>query len=157
LPYGKSLFYDVFSKSGILQLQYRDMKPVLLIFTVAAIFFSCNHSRNDNRDASAYDVVTEKSYILRNTHPVSSDSLTNIVLQRQEEMSRILERHGFQKHIARKDSVLFRRANGQEVMLELPTPEDAWQANTIIAFDPQKSPLFINLKKDSTQVINYIK
>jgi len=44
-----------------------------------------------------------------------------------------------------------------EVMLELPAPEDAWQSNTIIAFDPQKSPLFINLKKDSTQVTNYIK
>lgn len=140
-----------------MQLQYRDMKPVLLILTVAAIFFSCNPSRNDNRDASAYDVVTEKSYVLRNTHPLSSDSLTNIVLQRQEEMSRILERHGFKKHIVTKDSLLFRRANGLEVMLELPAPEDAWQANTIIAFDPQKSPLFINLKKDSTQVTNYIK
>jgi hypothetical protein len=133
------------------------MKLVLLILTVAALFFSCNQSRNDNRDASAYDVVTEKSYIVRNAQPLSSDSLTNIVLQRQEEMSRMLERHGFQKHIARKDSLLFRRTNGLEVMLELPAPEDAWQANAIIAFDPQKSPLFINLKKDSTQVINYIK
>lgn len=139
-----------------MQLQYRDMKLVLLIFTVATIF-SCNPARNDNRDASAYDVVTEKSYVLRNAQPVSSDSLTNIVLQRQEEMSRILERHGFKKHLVTKDSLLFRRANGLEVMLELPAPEDAWQANTIIAFDPQKSPLFINLKKDSTQVTNYIK
>jgi hypothetical protein len=133
------------------------MKPVLSVLTLAAICLSCNPSRNDGRNDAAYDVIKEKSYIMRNTQPVSSDSLTPVILQRQEEMTRILERHGFKKHIVAKDSLLFRRNNGQEVVIELPAPEDSWQANAIIAFDPQKSPLFINLKKDTTQVTNYIK
>lgn len=133
------------------------MKPVLSVFTLAAICLSCNPSRNDGRNDAAYDVIKEKTYIIRDARPLSSDSLTNIILLRKEEMTRILERHGFKKHLASKDSLLFRRNNGQEVVIELPAPEDSWQANAIIAFDPQKSPLFINLKKDSTQVTNYIK
>jgi hypothetical protein len=133
------------------------MKPVLSILTVAALFFSCNQTRNDGKDISGYEVVTEKSFIQRNAKPIHNDSLTAIILQRQEEMGKILERHGFKKHMATKDSLLFRRTNGQEVMIELPAPEDDWQANAIIAFDPAKSPLFINLKKDTTQIINYLK
>ena len=78
-------------------------------------------------------------------------------MQRKQVIMDYLERHGFTKHIAAKDSLLFRRTNLQEVMIELPTPQDAWETNTIIVFDPAKNPLFVNLHKDTTQVEHYIK
>ena len=130
------------------------MRSILILLT-AAVFFSCNQSRNNDR--SAYDVITEKSYILRNVKPAAGDPLMDSVLKRRQEMEHYLERHGFTKHIAAKDSLLFHRNNAQEVLIELPSPEDAWQANTIIIFDPLKNPLFINLHKDTTQVEHYLK
>ena len=118
---------------------------------------SCNQSRNDNKDHSGYEVVKSKSYVIRNSKVLTGDSTGAIVLQKQEEMISVLERNGFKRHNALKDSLIFRRSNGQEVLIELPAPQDSWQAGTIIAFDPQKNPLFINLKKDTTQVSNYLK
>lgn len=122
----------------------------LLILVSAALLFSCNQSR-DNKDRSAYDVITEKSYVIRDIKS-EGDSIS----QRKEALIGYLERHGFAKHIATKDSLLFHRTNAQEVIIELPAPEDAWQANTIIIFDPLKNPLFVNLRKDSTQIERYI-
>jgi len=123
-----------------------------LILLIAALTFSCNQSR-DNTDRGAYDVVTEKSYVIRNVKP-AEDSL---LLSKRAEMVNYLERHGFGKHIAAKDSLLFHKTNAQEVLIELPVPQDAWEANTIIVFDPAKNPLFINLHKDTTQVEKYLK
>ena len=79
------------------------------------------------------------------------------LLQRKQELTGYLERHGFVRHVAANDSLLFRRNNRQEVVIELPPPATAEAANLIIAFDPMKNPLFINLKKDTTQVEKYIK
>jgi hypothetical protein len=128
------------------------MRSTLILLT-AVLFFSCNQSR-DNSNRSAYDIITEKSYIIRNIKPANPD---DTVLQRKQEMVNYLERHGFSKHIAAKDSLLFHKTNAQEVLIELPAPRDAWEANTIIVFDPAKNPLFINLHKDTTQVEHYIK
>jgi hypothetical protein len=127
----------------------------LLILVTSALLFSCNQSR-EGKDTSAYDVITEKSYVVREVKPNTGDPLTDSVLQRKQIMISYLERHGFTKHMAAKDSLLFRRTNLQEVIIELPEAEDVWQQHTIIAFDPMKNPLFINLHKDSTQVEHYI-
>jgi hypothetical protein len=123
-----------------------------LILLIAGLFFSCNQSR-DEKNRAAYDIITEKSYVIREVKPVSGDT----VFQRKQVMMDFLERHGFTKHIAAKDSLLFHRTNAQEVMIELPAPQDTWETNTIIVFDPAKNPLFVNLHKDTTQVEHYIK
>jgi len=127
----------------------------LLVLLTAATMFSCNQSRND-KDLSAYDVITEKSYVFRVHETKPDDSLSRAITNRQVEMKDYLDRHGFTAHVTTSDSLLFRRTNGQEVIIELPEAEDEWQARTIIAFDPMKNPLFINLHKDTTQVEHYI-
>ena len=127
------------------------MRSTLIILT-ACLLFSCNQSR-DGKERAAYDIITEKSYVIRDVKPIGGDT----VLQRKKVMMDYLERHGFTKHIAAKDSLLFHRTNAQEVMIELPAPQDAWETNTIIVFDPVKNPLFVNLHKDTTQVEHYIK
>lgn len=133
------------------------MKPVLFILSTFAICISCNQTRNSGVDTSNYDIITEKSYVVRNVKPVSGDPAVDSVLQRKQELTSYLERHGFARHVASKDSLLFRRNNRQEVLIELPPPSTTQEANLIIAFDPMKNPLFINLKKDTTQVEHYIK
>ena len=127
------------------------MRSALVLLT-AVLLFSCNQSR-DSQNRAAYDIITEKSYVIREVKPVAGDS----VQERKQAMISYLERHGFTKHIAAKDSILFHRTNAQEVMIELPAPQDAWGVNVIIVFDPAKNPLFVNLRKDSTQVEHYIK
>lgn len=127
------------------------MRSTLLLLT-ACLLFSCNQSR-EGKERAAYDIITEKCYVIRDVKPISGDTL----LQRKQVIMDYLERHGFTKHIAAKDSLLFHRTNAQEVMIELPAPQDAWETNTIIVFDPAKNPLFVNLHKDTTQVEHYIK
>ncbi|SFD32315.1 hypothetical protein SAMN05518672_1011620 [Chitinophaga sp. CF118] len=131
------------------------MRCILILLT-AALLFSCTQSR-DSKNRAAYDIITEKCYVIRNVKPVSGDPLVDSVMQRSAAIVNYLERHGFSKHIAAKDSLLFHRTNAQEVVIELPAPQDVWQANTIIVFDPEKNPLFVNLHKDTTQVEHYIK
>ncbi|SHM51866.1 hypothetical protein [Chitinophaga sp. CF418] len=133
------------------------MKPVLFILGATLFCVSCNQARNKGEDTSGYDIITEKSYVVRNVKPVSGDPQVDSILQRKQELTGYLERHGFVRHVAGKDSLLFRRNNRQEVFIELPPPANAQEANLIIAFDPMKNPLFINLKKDTTQVEQYIK
>lgn len=133
------------------------MKPVLFILSAAIFCFSCNQARNKGEDTSKYDIITEKSYVVRNVKPVSGDAHVDSLLQRKQELTGYLERHGFVRHVAANDSLLFRRNNRQEVVIELPPPATTEAANLIIAFDPMKNPLFINLKKDTTQVEKYIK
>jgi len=133
------------------------MKPVLFILSATFFCFSCNQARNEGEDTSNYDIITEKSYVVRNVKPVSGDPQVDSVLQRKQELTDYLERHGFVRHVATKDSLVFRRNNRQEVVIELPSPANTQEANLIIAFDPMKNPLFINLKKDTTQVEQYIK
>lgn len=133
------------------------MKKILSLLTIAVLLFACNPSRNDERntDRSAYDVITEKVYVYREFKPASSP-LTDSVLQLRQQMTDYLDKQGFQRHMAGKDSLLFHRANGQEVIIELPTPQDIWERSTIIVFDPQKNPLFVNLHKDTTQLAHYL-
>lgn len=133
------------------------MRRFLFILSAATVLFACNQTRNSGIDKSAYDVITEKSYVIRQVKPLAGDSLQEAVMAKQQELITYLEKHQFIRHIAGKDSLLFRRANGLEVLIELPVPQDAWESHTIIAFDPQKNPLFVNLHKDTSQIAHYIK
>ncbi|UPK70273.1 hypothetical protein [Chitinophaga filiformis] len=133
------------------------MKRVLFILGATVFCLSCNQTRNRDEDTSGYEIITEKSYVVRNVKPVDRDPQVDSILQRRQELTAYLERHGFVRHVAGKDSLLFRRNNRQEVLIELPPPSNTQEANLIIAFDPMKNPLFINLKKDTTQVEQYIK
>lgn len=140
------------------------MKPALLISCVAAVLFSCNQQRTYHTNIEGYDVIKNKSYVLRLAKNDTSDTLTDSILKRKAVFIDFLERHGFKRFNATKDSLAFERANGQSELIELPSVENEpnvkerpWQANLIIIFDPQKNPLFINLKKDTTQADNYLK
>ncbi|MBC9911093.1 hypothetical protein [Chitinophaga varians] len=133
------------------------MKILLSILTASCLLFACNPTRNDARvNKDAYDVITEKSYVYREFKPAASAEMDS-VLRLRKEITDYLDQQGFKPHIAGKDSLLFHRVNGLEVMIEMPAPQDAWSMNTIIVFDPVKNPLFVNLHKGTAQVENYIK
>lgn len=132
------------------------MKPVLFILGLAVFSFSCNQTRKGNEDTSNYDIITEKSYVVREVKPAAGDPETDSILQRKQVLTSYLERKGFVRHVAAKEILMFRRNNRQEVVIDLPAPATAAAANVIIIFDPMKNPLFINLKKDTTQVEHYI-
>jgi hypothetical protein len=132
------------------------MRPVLFILSLAVFSFSCNQTRKGNEDTSNYDIITEKSYVVREVKPAGGDPETDSILLRKQELTSFLERHGFVRHVAAKEILMFRRNNRQEVVIDLPAPATAAAANMIIVFDPMKNPLFINLKKDTTQVEHYI-
>lgn len=121
------------------------------LFLSLAVLIACNPTR-ERTDTSNYDVITEKCYVLRE-HPDRTDSLVNA---RRDSMVRFLEQHGFPKRYMKKDSMLFRRTNGQEVEVSLLPPADAWESNAIIVFDPIKNPWFINLRKGTGQVEDYV-
>lgn len=133
------------------------MNKILSLLTITVTLFACNHSRNDEHttDKSAYDVISEKSYVYREFKPAASAE-NDSVLQLRKQLTDYLDQHQFKGHIAAKDSLLFHRANGQEVIIELPTPQDIWEQSTIIVFDPQKNPLFVNLHKGTAQLDHYI-
>ncbi|MBW8685955.1 hypothetical protein [Chitinophaga rhizophila] len=132
------------------------MKRVLFILGLAVFGFSCNQTRTSGEDTSNYDIITEKSYVIREVKPAGGDPETDSILIRKQEMTSYLERQGFTRHVAAKEVLMFRRSNRQEVVIDLPAPATAAAANMIIVFDPMKNPLFINLKKDTTQVEHYI-
>jgi hypothetical protein len=124
----------------------------IFIFLLAA----CHPSR-DQQNAAAYDVITQKCYVLRLIKPAAGDTAAAAAQQQQQEIITYLEQHQFTRHVAGRDSLLFRRANGQEVIIELAVPQDAWEAHTLIVFDPEKNPLFVNLHKGTGQIDQYIK
>ncbi len=134
------------------------MKILLSILTAAScLLFACNPTRNDHQvNKDAYDVITEKSYVYREFKPAASPEMDS-ALRLRKEITDYLDQQGFKPHIAGKDSLLFHRANGLEVMIEMPAPHDVWSMNTIIVFDPVKNPLFVNLHKGTAQIENYIK
>ena len=133
------------------------MNKILSLLTIAVLLFACNPTRNEERstDRSAYDVISEKCYVYREFKPAASP-LTDSVLALRKQLTDYLDQHQFKGHIAGKDSLLFHRANGQEVIIELPTPQDIWEQSTIIVFDPLKNPLFVNLHKGTAQLEQYI-
>ncbi len=124
------------------------MRYLLLAF---AILTACNPTR-ERTDTSHYDLISEKCFVLREK-PVSTDSAVNTG---RDSIIRFLQQHDFQARYIQKDSLLFRRKNGLQVEIVLPTPQDAWESNTIIVFDPAKNPLFVNLHKGTAQVLQYI-
>jgi hypothetical protein len=125
----------------------------LLLFIL--LFAACKDGRKQ-QETSSYDVITEKSYVLRQVKPAPGDTTAAAAQQQQQELITYLEQHQFARHVAGKDSLLFRRANGQEVIIELPVPQNSWEAHTLIVFDPQKNPLFVNLRKGTAQIDQYI-
>jgi len=128
------------------------MRYLLLSIVLLA---ACNTSR-EQQNTDQYDLITEKCYVLRQVQPAAGDTAAAAAKQQQQEIAAYLEQHQFTRHVAARDSLLFRRANGQEVIIELPTPQDAWEAHTIIVFDPQKNPLFVNLHKGTAQIDHYL-
>lgn len=128
------------------------MKYLSLIAIVA--LFSCNQTRSKT-DRTGYDIVTEKTYVIRKTTP-GTDSLETALLAKQQEIIAVLEKNSFKAHPLTSDSLLFRRENGQEVEIALPAPSDAYGKYVIIAFDPKKNPFFISLHKGTSQVDQYI-
>ena len=119
------------------------------------LFAACKDGRKQ-QETSSYDVITEKCYVLRQVKPAPGDTTAAAAQQQHQELITYLEQHQFARHVAGKDSLLFRRANGQEVIIELPVPQDSWEAHTLIVFDPQKNPLFVNLRKGTAQIDQYI-
>ncbi|NIG52558.1 hypothetical protein [Chitinophaga sp. Cy-1792] len=133
------------------------MRKLFSILSLAACgLMACNQQRGEKTmDRSAYDVITEKSYVYREMKPAPGP-LSDSIQQLKKEMTDYLDQHGFKRHMAGKDSLLFVRSNAQEVVIDLPTPQDVWEANTIIVFDPAKNPRFINLHKGTGQLEHYI-
>ncbi|WP_295126060.1 hypothetical protein [uncultured Chitinophaga sp.] len=129
------------------------MKYLSLI--AVATLFACNQERAKT-DKTGYDVITEKSYVLRPVTPASGDSLETVFFNKQQEIISILQKGNFKAHPLVNDSLLFRRNNGKELEIVLPQPSDAAGKFSIIAFDPEKNPLFINLHKGTSQVEQYI-
>jgi hypothetical protein len=129
------------------------MRYLLLSILLLA---ACKSSDRKNESTDLYDVITEKVYVLRQVKPVPGDTSAAAAQQSQQQLISYLEQHQFSRHVAGKDSLLFRRANGQEVIIELPVPQDTWEAHTLIVFDPQKNPLFVNLRKGTAQIEQYI-
>ncbi len=129
------------------------MRYLLLSILLLA---ACKSSDRKNESTDLYDVITGKVYVLRQVKPAPGDTSAAAAQQSQQQLISYLEQHQFSRHVAGKDSLLFRRANGQEVIIELPVPQDAWEAHTLIVFDPQKNPLFVNLRKGTAQIEQYI-
>src|ERR1044072_6733847 len=123
---------------------------------LSILFFAACTNGNKQTNSDKYDLIREKCYVLRQVKPAPGDTPDAPRQQPQKELDTYLEQHQFPKHVAARDSLLFRRANGQEVIIELPVPQDTWEAHTIIVFDPQKNPLFVNLHKGTAQIDQYI-
>ncbi|MGN7719635.1 hypothetical protein [Chitinophaga sp. 22620] len=123
-----------------------------IIFTLALLAAaSCNPVR-EKTDTTNYDVIDAKCYVLRE-HPIRTDSAANAS---RDSIVSFLEANDYKARYIRKDSLMFRRANGLQVEIVLPAPADAWESGTIIVFDPQKNPLFVNLHKGTSQVKQYV-
>ena len=118
---------------------------------------ACNSGGRNEQNTDSYDLITQKVYVLRQVKPAAGDTTAAAAQQKQQELISYLEQHQFTRHVAAKDSLLFRRSNGQEVIIELPVPQDSWESHTLIVFDPQKNPLFVNLHKGTEQIDEYIK
>lgn len=125
------------------------------LFLSILLLAACSNNRKQS-GSDKYDVITEKVYVLRQVKPASGDTAAAAAQQQQQALVTYLEQHQFARHVAAKDSLLFRRTNGQEVIIELPVPQDTWEAHTLIVFDPQKNPLFVNLHKGTAQIDQYI-
>lgn len=116
-----------------------------------AILIACNQTR-ERTDTANYEVISEKCFVLR-AHASNADSLVNL---QRDSVTAFLETHGFKMKKVEKDSLMFRRQNGLEVDIVLPRPQDAWESNTVVVFDPQKNPLFVNLRKGTAQLKGYV-
>ncbi|UYQ92760.1 hypothetical protein MKQ68_22020 [Chitinophaga horti] len=126
----------------------------LSLLAVAALF-ACNQERAKT-DTTGYDVISEKTYVVRPAQPAEGDSIEIGFYNKQQEMIALLEKSNFKAKSLTNDSLLFRQSNGQELQIIVPKPSDAAGKFSIIAFDPQKNPLFINLNKGTNQVTQYI-
>ncbi|WP_341842123.1 hypothetical protein [Chitinophaga caseinilytica] len=121
-----------------------------LIMAAALLAIACNPVR-ERTDTSNYQVIGEKCYVLRQ-QPMQ-DSAVKIA---KDSIVQFLEGKGFAAKFIEKDSLMFRRANGLQVEIVLPTAQNAWESNAIIVFDPQKNPFFVNLHKGTAQVQQYV-
>lgn len=130
----------------------QTMAALALVATLAACH---NNGEVRQHDTSHYDVITEKSYLVRESKPAATPE-TDSVFAKQQAFITYLESKGFKRHLIRKDSLLFHRENSLEVEMILTAPTDTWDTHTIIAFDPTKNPFFVNLHRDSSQLVHYV-
>lgn len=121
------------------------------LFLTLVVLAACNPTR-EQTDTKNYDVISEKCFVMRE-HPVTTDSVVNAS---RDSLVQYLKEQQFPVRYMKKDSLMFRRTNGLQVDLTLLPPQDAWESNTIIVFDPAKNPLFVNLHKGTAQVKEYI-
>lgn len=121
------------------------------LFLILVVLAACNPTR-EQTDTKNYDVISEKCFVIRE-HPVTTDSVVNAS---RDSLVQYLKEQQFPVRYMKKDSLMFRRTNGLQVDLTLLPPQDAWESNTIIVFDPAKNPLFVNLHKGTAQVKEYI-
>lgn len=121
------------------------------LFLTLVVLAACNPTR-EQTDTRNFDVISEKCFVLRE-HPDVTDSAVNVM---RDSVVQYLKGQNFPVRYMKKDSLMFRRANGLQVDLALLPPQDAWESNTIIVFDPAKNPLFVNLHKGTAQVKEYI-
>lgn len=132
-----------------------QLKQTIAALALLTGLAACHNNEARQHDTANYDVITEKVYVVRESKPASNPE-TDSVIARQQAFIAYLEKNGFKRHLVQKDSLLFRRENSQEVEMILTPPADTWEMHTIIAFDPAKNPFFVNLHRDSAQLVHYV-
>ncbi|HEY0272544.1 MAG TPA: hypothetical protein VGC22_05115 [Chitinophaga sp.] len=133
-----------------------QLKKHIAGITLALSLAACQQRPQPARDTAAYDVITEKSYLVRESKPRTGAPETDSVLAKKEAFTAYLDKQGFKRHLIQQDSLLFRRDNSLEVEMILTPPTDIWERQAIIVFDPAKNPFFVNLHRDSTQLVHYV-
>lgn len=129
------------------------MKYLSLLAIVTLL--ACNQERK-KPSKDGFDIITEKTYVLREAQPAAGDSAEAAYYTKQQEIVALLQQNNFKAHPLTNDSLLFRRENGLEVEIILPRHNEGAGKFSVIAFDPKKNPLFINMNKGTNQVTQYI-
>ncbi|PUZ26718.1 hypothetical protein GA0116948_102254 [Chitinophaga costaii] len=130
----------------------KTVTGLAIAFSLAA----CHQPNPAKHDTAAYDVIRDKSYLVRESKPLTNTPATDSVLAKKATFIAYLEKQGFKRHVIQQDSLLFHRENSLEVEMILTPPTDIWDMQTIIVFDPAKNPFFVNLHRDSTQLVHYV-
>ncbi|MFB6455850.1 hypothetical protein ACE38W_11320 [Chitinophaga sp. Hz27] len=80
-----------------------------ILSLAACLMMACNSQRSEKTmDRSAYDVITEKSYVYREMKPAPGP-LSDSIQKLKKELTDYLDQQGFKRHMAGKDSLLFVR------------------------------------------------
>ncbi|MCK7558576.1 hypothetical protein MKQ70_27705 [Chitinophaga sedimenti] len=111
------------------------MKYLSLLAIVTLL--ACNRERK-KPSKDGFDIITEKTYVLREAQPAAGDSAEAAYYTKQQEIVALLQQNNFKAHPLTNDSLLFRRENGLEVEIILPRHNEGAGKFSVIAFDPKK-------------------